>query len=564
MNSHTLASDHDTAPVVVPAIDVATFGGFDGQSTAQMLAAAQEADRADHELTIRQALRKYKVAVFWAMFLSCALVMEGYDVVVIGSFYGQPQFIDRFGSVGSDGKMAIQAKWQTSLSNSSVCGQLIGLAINGYAQDRFGCRPTYITGMIWMTAVIFLPVFAHSIDMLIAGQVLCGTAWGMFQTLSTTYACEVVPTCLRPFVTGWVCMCWGAGIVLSSGVVRAVVNLEGNLAWRLPFMLQWVWPLPLALGAYFAPESPWNAVRRGQYAQARASLLRLRAHGDHEEQAVDNTMAYMVHVTRIEQAETAGAGYLECFKGTNARRTEINCVVWAAQILCGNAILGYAVVFLQKAGFGVTASFNLNLITNCQYIVGGVACWFLMARFGRATLYMAGLVGMLVCLIITGGLGCLDSDAGSIGVGVLLVIQTLINMTTIGPVCYPIVAETPSGRLRAKTITIGRIVYNITGIVSNSITPRMISSTSWNWGAKAAFFYAGTNALCLAWCWFRLPETKDRTFGEIDLLFENKVPARKFKSTKVDQFATDRVVGAEVQDAFDLEKKGSIVHEEHV
>jgi SP family general alpha glucoside:H+ symporter-like MFS transporter len=52
-----------------------------------------------------------------------------------------------------------------------------------------------------------------------------------------------------------------------------------------------------------------------------------------------------------------------------------NCVVWAAQILCGNAILGYAVVFLQKAGFGVTASFNLNLITNCQYIVGGVACW---------------------------------------------------------------------------------------------------------------------------------------------------------------------------------------------
>ena len=95
------------------------------------------------------------------------------------------------------------------------------------------------------------------------------------------------------------------------------------LSRQLPFMLHWVWPLPLALGAYFAPESPWNAVRRGQYAQARASLLRLRAHGDHEEQAVDNTMAYMVHVTRIEQAETAGAGYLECFKGTNARRTEI-------------------------------------------------------------------------------------------------------------------------------------------------------------------------------------------------------------------------------------------------
>ncbi len=37
------------------------------------------------------------------------------------------------------------------------------------------------------------------------------------------------------------------------------------------------------------------------------------------------------------------------------------------------------------------------------------------------------------------------------------------------------------------------------------------------------------------WCWFRLPESKDRTFGELDLLFENRVPARKFKKTKVDR-----------------------------
>lgn len=88
-------------------------------------------------------------------------------------------------------------------------------------------------------------------------------------------------------------------------------------------MLQWVWPVPLAIGAFLAPESPWNAIRRGNYAQARNSLMRLRAHGQNEEVSVDNTMAYMVHVTRLEQAETAGAGYVECFKGRNLRRTEI-------------------------------------------------------------------------------------------------------------------------------------------------------------------------------------------------------------------------------------------------
>ncbi|MBE3048138.1 hypothetical protein IMZ48_37660 [Candidatus Bathyarchaeota archaeon] len=58
---------------------------------------------------------------------------------------------------------------------------------------------------------------------------------------------------------------------------------------------------------------------------------------------------------------------------------------------------------------------------------------------------------------------------------------------------------------------------------------------TWGWGAKAGLFYAGTNLLCNIWCWSRLSDTKDRTFGEIDLLFDNKVPARKFKYTKVDR-----------------------------
>ena len=44
---------------------------------------AQKADEADHLLTLGQAVRKYKKAVAWAMFLSLALVMEGYDLVIV-------------------------------------------------------------------------------------------------------------------------------------------------------------------------------------------------------------------------------------------------------------------------------------------------------------------------------------------------------------------------------------------------------------------------------------------------------------------------------------------------
>lgn len=39
--------------------------------------------------------------------------------------------------------------------------------------------------------------------------------------------------------------------------------------------------------------------------------------------------------------------------------------------------------------------------------------------------------------------------------------------------------------------------------------------------------------MVLLWAFFRLPECKGRSYRELDVLFERKVPARKFKKTEV-------------------------------
>lgn len=46
-----------------------------------------------------------------------------------------------------------------------------------------------------------------------------------------------------------------------------------------------------------------------------------------------------------------------------------NCVVWAAQILCGNAILGFSVEFLEAAGFTSDQAFDVNIALSTCYIV---------------------------------------------------------------------------------------------------------------------------------------------------------------------------------------------------
>lgn len=47
----------------------------------------------------------------------------------------------------------------------------------------------------------------------------------------------------------------------------------------------------------------------------------------------------------------------------------------------------------------------------------------------------------------------------------------------------------------------------------------------------------GTAALTLTWAFFRLTESKGRTFEELDIMFGEKLPTRKFATFKVDAYA---------------------------
>jgi SP family general alpha glucoside:H+ symporter-like MFS transporter len=87
-----------------------------------------------------------------------------------------------------DGKKVITAADQAGLSNTATCGQIVGLLITGICQERFGMRRTYIGGMLLMTAMIFIAVFAKDLNMLYGAEFAMGVPWGMFQTLTTAYA----------------------------------------------------------------------------------------------------------------------------------------------------------------------------------------------------------------------------------------------------------------------------------------------------------------------------------------------------------------------------------------
>lgn len=182
-------------------------------------------------------------------------------------------------------------------------------------------------------------------------------------------------------------------------------------------------------------------------------------------------------------------------------------------------------------------SFTLSL---CQYalgMIGTAGSWFLMSRVGRRRIHFGGLCAQLTLLIIVGCLSFGQTKASVWAIGAMLIVFTFVYDFTVGPVTYSLVSELSSTRLKAKTIVLARAAYNASNIFVNVMTNYQLSSTAWNWGARTAFFWAGSCLLSAVWVFFRLPEPKDRSYAELDLLFEQRVPARQFSKTKVDVFA---------------------------
>ena len=105
-----------------------------------------------------------------------------------------------------------------------------------------------------------------------------------------------------------------------------------------------MFPTPLAILMFCAPESPWWLVRKGRLEQAAKSVERL---GRKSQLNSGETVAMMRRVIELEESKKEPS-YWEMFKGTDTYRTLIVCGVYASQNLTGNLIANQAVYFFER------------------------------------------------------------------------------------------------------------------------------------------------------------------------------------------------------------------------
>ena len=92
-----------------------------------------------------------------------------------------------------------------------------------------------------------------------------------------------------------------------------------------------------------------------------------------------------------------------------------------------------------------------------------------------------------------------------------------------------IAGEVSSIRLRTKSIAIGFTFNYAFSTVWNVVIPYMFNQDQGNLGGKIGWIYFGLCLATLVVIYLEIPETKGRSFYELDKMFEAKVPTRKFK-----------------------------------
>ncbi|KIX06250.1 uncharacterized protein Z518_04225 [Rhinocladiella mackenziei CBS 650.93] len=526
---------------------VGTDRGFDhewrggGRKDRRLDEAAAGHARFDQKLTVREAVRDYPMAIFWCLAVSMCVIMEGYDTILIGNFYAFPTFQRKYGEfvgISDQTKSGYQLSpaWMAAIGNASSTGAFLGTLLNGYLVAIFGQKRVVIGALIVLSCLIFMTFFAPNIQVLFIGQVLCGFPWGIFATTAPAYASEVLPMALRVYFTSWTNMCFIIGQLVAAGVLRACLSRDDEWGFRIPFSIQWVWPSFLIPLLCFAPESPWHLVRIQRLEEAEKSLRRLQRASAKID--VKMALASIVHTNNLEEELSVGTSYIDCFTGFELRRTEIACICFAGQVLSGLPFAYNASYFFEQVGLAAETTYTLNIMGTGLAFIGTLVNWFyLMPYMGRRTMYVVAMLIMALELYLIGILNVWTHHSFVAVIQALLtLVWTFTFQMSVGQLGWSLPAEIGSTRLRQKTICLARNAYYLASLTAGVLQPYFLNPEAWNLRGYIGFFWGTTAFLTFTWAYFRLPETRGRTYDQLDLLFAKGVPARRFATTHMNAF----------------------------
>ncbi|GME45673.1 hypothetical protein N7529_012055 [Neofusicoccum parvum] len=488
------------------------------------------ASNADHKETLIQSIRRWPRVTLYCCVLASAILLFGYDLVIVGTVSAMPRFQAEFGQQ-FNGAPIIPSLWLSLWTASSPIGAMLGAWTAGAFQDMRGRRASLALGSVLSTLAVGLCFAADAPSgvnerraVFLAGKLLQGYAVGAALCTTQTYMSEVLPPALRGPLLAFLPAFALLGQLAGAAVVDACLELPGRAGYRAAFASQWALAAAPVVAAAVVPESPAWLVRGRRVAAARRQHRRL--YGGDAAAAFAELRDAIAHE---EEGSGGAATYAQCFGDVEARRTALVAFANLLPEFFGFSLLGNATYFVQTIGMAPRASVTFLMLGIGLGLLANVASFWTLSRVGRRPLMLWTVAAAAVLWASIGVAGCFDGEPMIWYTAVCMMVIVMTVGVGAWPASYVVGAETSSIRLRAKAQGIGWFASSLASAVMGFLLPYVYNPDQGALGSKTGFIFAALSCVAFVIVWLYVPEMKDRKALEIDRMFELQLPARRFK-----------------------------------
>lgn len=425
---------------------------------------------------------------------------------------------------------------------------MIGAVLGGWIQDRFGRKLAFtIGGVLSVGAILILflsDLTPNKRVTFLLGKMAEGIAIGVIIVSTQTYMSEVVPQRLRGPALALFPILTLFGQLVATGVTLGLEGMDTPWSYRIAVATSWPFSvIPVLLGI-FLPESPALLLRRDQNRSAWLSFVKL--HGETTAAQCEDLFEDMRKAVNEERRKSNKVRYLDCFKGTNLRRTFIVVFANVLPDLFGLTMLGNATYFVQQLGMSSSLSFVIQLVGILCALISNACSFWTLLRFGRRTHILYSLAAVGAFWLGLGIVGFFERTETNAWIGSIIMIL-IITSASLGawPASYVVSSETSALTMRAKTSGIGWLLGGLIRAGFDFSLPYLYNSdeSSIDLGGKVGFVFLGTCVVGLAISWFFVPELKGRSPLETDRLFEKRVPAWRFTAPEYTSLGSEDNIG---------------------
>lgn len=411
---------------------------------------------------------------------------------------------------------------QNSLVNSGMpLGAVLGALLLSPFNEYFGRKWSIIIACIFYTIGGALEAGSINYAMIISARIILGVGVGLEGGTVPVYVAETVERKYRGNMVALFQFCIALGEVLGYAVAAMFLTVPGN--WRYILGSSLVFSTIMLIGMLFLPESPRFLMHVGKPLDAFMVWKRIRG-----VETLDSREEFFVMKASVQEEQAAiaaGVGnkkypWLDFFTVPRARRAIIyaNMMIFLGQFTGINAIMYYMSVLMNQIGFDKFQSNYMSLVGGGALLLGTIPACLYMERAGRRFWGLAMMPGFFVGLVIVGISYHVKGTMAIEGTYLTGLIIYELFFGSYATLTWVVPAEVYPTYLRSYGMTTSDgwlflssfiVTYNFTGM-QEAMTPTGLTLG----------FYGGIAVLGWFYQLFFMPETKDKTLEEIDLIFQ--------------------------------------------